>query len=308
MNVLVIKLGALGDVILALPAMAAIRARHAADRVTILTTPAFAPLLRKSGYADEVLETTRARPWQLRSWGRLAQTLRAGRFGRVYDLQMNDRTCLFFHLFWPIRKPEWVGIARGCSHRLPDADFCTLHAFDRHVAELALAGIPEVPVPDMAWLDGDVAGFGLSGRFALLVPGAAPGRPGKRWPAARFAELASALAARDVIPVVLGTRHEEEAATQILAACPGAVSLVGKTGIADIAALARKALVAIGNDTGPMHVAAMAGCPSLVLFSGESDPASSVPRGRKVAFLRRDPLAALAPEEVLETLENLLGC
>ncbi|HAU28519.1 MAG TPA: ADP-heptose--LPS heptosyltransferase [Rhodospirillaceae bacterium] len=306
MNVLVIKLGALGDVILALPAMAAIRAHHPGARITILTTPAFAPLLRKSGYADEVLETTRARFFQIRKWWQLARRLRQGKFARVYDLQMNDRTCLFFHVVWPFCKPEWVGIARGCSHPLPMADFHRLHAFDRHVAQLALAGIDKVPQPDMAWLDGDIKAFGVVPPFALLVPGAAPGRPGKRWPASQFGSLAVALAARGIQPVVLGTRHEAASAAEILSACPQAESLVDRTGIADIAALARGAVAAIGNDTGPMHVAAMAGAPSLVLFSGESDPAESAPRGRKVKVLRRVPLSDLAATEVIGALAGLL--
>jgi len=306
-NVLVIKLGALGDVILALPAMAAIRRHHAADRITILTTPAFASLLRKSGYADEVITTARARPWQVVQWLKLAATLRRGHFSRIYDLQMNDRTCLYFHLFWPLGKPEWVGIARGCSHALPMAEFHRLHAFDRHVAELSLAGVPEIPQPDMSWLESDLSRYALPADFALLVPGAAPGRPGKRWPAAHFGELAKGLQARGILPVVLGTRHEAEAASVILMACPQARSLVNQTGIEDIAALARKARVAVGNDTGPTHVIAMAGCPSLVLFSGESDPAESAPRGARVEILRQSPLSGLAPDTVLKMLGKLIA-
>ncbi|MBN8903381.1 MAG: hypothetical protein J0H57_20345, partial [Rhodospirillales bacterium] len=66
--------------------------------------------------------------------------------------------------------------------------------------------------------------------------------------------------------------------------------------------LARAARVAVGNDTGPMHLIGTAGCPSLVLFSDESDPALCAPRGPSVAVLRRPDLAGLEVETVLAAL------
>ena len=62
--------------------------------------------------------------------------------------------------------------------------------------------------------------------------------------------------------------------------------------------IARRAAAAVGNDTGPMHIAAAVGCPSLALFSAASDPALCGQRGPDVAFLRRPDLAALAVDEV----------
>jgi ADP-heptose:LPS heptosyltransferase len=70
----------------------------------------------------------------------------------------------------------------------------------------------------------------------------------------------------------------------------------------DIVALARGAVAAIGNDTGPMHAAAMAGCPSVVLYSNESDPALCAQRGPVVTILRRENLCALSVDEVIGAL------
>ena len=66
--------------------------------------------------------------------------------------------------------------------------------------------------------------------------------------------------------------------------------------------LARAAAVAIGNDTGPMHLIATAGCPSIVLFSGDSDPALCAPRGPLVDVLRRPDLATLDVDTVLHAM------
>lgn len=81
------------------------------------------------------------------------------------------------------------------------------------------------------------------------------------------------------------------------AAAPGGHDLAERPSLAEIAVLARAA-AAVGNDTGPMHLIAAAGCPTLVLFSDASDPALCAPRGPAVQILHRPDLGELAVEEV----------
>jgi len=169
----------------------------------------------------------------------------------------------------------------------------------------------EVPSPlydppsDLAFVRADISGFGLPARYALLVAGGSAHRPAKRWPAGHYAELAQRLAAEGVTPVLLGGEAERRELEAITAACPEAVSLLGRTSLEQIVVLARGAELAVGNDTGPMHLIAAAGCPSLALFSAASDPARTAPRGPRVATLRRERLADLTVEEVRQAVERL---
>jgi ADP-heptose:LPS heptosyltransferase len=80
---------------------------------------------------------------------------------------------------------------------------------------------------------------------------------------------------------------------------PRAVDLTGQTTLVDLFVLAREAALCVGNDTGPMHVAAAMGCPTVVLFSQASDPALCAPRGPRVAILQRADLTALRIDDVL---------
>ena len=73
----------------------------------------------------------------------------------------------------------------------------------------------------------------------------------------------------------------------------------------DLAALARRAVLAVGNDTGPMHVAALAGAPTVVLYSHASDPALCAQRGAQVTILREARLSDLTLEDVLKVLPPL---
>src|SRR3546814_5446412 len=78
--------------------------------------------------------------------------------------------------------------------------------------------------------------------------------------------------------------------------------LCGQTSLEALAELGRRATLAVGNDTGPIHLIAAAGCPALVLYSRESDPAKIAPRGPAVRTLRRGSLADLSVEEVWSAL------
>jgi ADP-heptose:LPS heptosyltransferase len=301
-RILVIKLGALGDFVQATGPFAAIRRHHAAARITLLTTRPYAEFARQSPYFDSVWLDDRPKAWQLRRWLTLRRWLRGRGYRRVYDLQTSDRSSLYYHLFWPGPYPEWSGIARGCSHRHTNPGRDAMHTVERQAEQLRLAGVAEVPPPELSWVSADVSRFRLPDRYALLVVGGAPHRPEKRWPADRYAALAVRLVDAGVTPVLLGTAVEGVEVGAVKAACPDAVSLLGRTGFSDIVALARGAVAAVGNDTGPMHLVGVAGCPAVVLYSHASDPALCGQRGPRVTILRRDDLGDLAVDEVTAAL------
>ncbi len=301
-RILIIKLGALGDFVQALGPMQAIRAAHPDAHIALLTAPSFVELADQCPWFDEVIADSRPPFRKIGSWYALRRRLRAGRFDRVYDLQTSDRTGWYWRLLGPGRRPEWSGIVPGpLRHANPARD--QMHTIDRQAEQLAIAGIARVPPPDLYWVEADIGRFDLPRRFVLLVPGASAHRLAKRWPAERFAALARDVAARGAKPVVVGVAAEKALAAAICGRCQEARDLTGETSLIELFALARRASGAVGNDSGPMHVAAAAGTPSVVLFSSESDPALCAPRGSGVVFIRRPELTGLSVTEVSGALK-----
>jgi ADP-heptose:LPS heptosyltransferase len=297
-RILVIRLGALGDFVLSFGPFAAIRAHHPQARITLLTTAPFAELGRRAPWFDAVAIDRRPSWWDLAGVLALRRQLRG--FDVVYDLQTSGRSSRYYAL---AGRPPWSGIATGASHphANPGRDF--MHTLERQREQLEMAGIADFPPPDLSWLHGE--DHGVARPYALLVPGAAPHRPRKRWPAARFGTLAAVLAGRGLTPVVLGTGGEAPLAATIRAAAPSACDLTGRTNLFDLATLGRGAALAVGNDTGPMHLLAAVGCPSVVLFSADSDPALTAPRapgGAWPTVLREADLADLPPDRVVAAL------
>jgi ADP-heptose:LPS heptosyltransferase len=298
-RILVIRLGAFGDLVQSFGPFAAIRAHHPAAQITLLTTVPHAPWLRQAPWFDQISIDTRPSFWNLVGMARLMRKLRG--YDMVYDLQTSGRSTRYF---WLAGRPHWSGIGVLRSHRHRDPDRDHQHTQDRQRGQLRDAGIRDVPRPDLSWLMQGPAPR-IAGPFALLVPGASPTRPEKRWPEHSFASLARQIAQRGLTPVLAGGASEKALAARISAACPKAVNLAGQTDVAALAALAARARVAVGNDTGPMHLAAAVGCRCIVLFGPGSDPALTAPRapdGTWATIIESPNLADLPPESVAAAL------
>ncbi len=304
-RILVIKLGALGDFIQAFGPFQAIRQTYPDARICLLTTPPFEKLAQQSGWFDKVLLDHRPRLTDIAGVLDLRRRLMRERFDLVVDLQTSGRSSAYRRLIWP-QTPLWSGIATGASHRHENPRRDAMHTIDRQTEQLAMLGIVPEKRVSMQWLTATPPSFaGLTDRFALLLPGGAAHRPEKRWPAENYADLAKLLIAKGVQPVVLGTETEAREAKTIVSACPEALSLISKTGLPELAALATRATLAVGNDTGPMHLAAVCGCPSVVIFSHASDPALCGQRGPHVAILRNERITAVSVQQVVEAAEGL---
>ncbi|HTH99390.1 MAG TPA: glycosyltransferase family 9 protein [Acidisoma sp.] len=299
-KILVIRLGALGDFILSFGPFAAIRAAHPQAHITLLTTAPFARLGRLSPWFDEVVIDRRAPWWDVRAFLEIRRKLRGYDF--VYDLQTSGRSSRYFA--WA-GKPGWSGIARGSSHPHANAGRDEMHTWERQRDQLAMAGIALVPAAETDWLIHAAQPPEVPQPYALLVPGASPHRPAKRWPTVLYGQLAVQLMRAGITPVVVGTGPEGALAARIQEQCPEAVDLTGQTDLPGLAALAAGARFAVGNDTGPMHLAAAVGCVCVTLFSYASDFNRTQPRGpegQRYIVLREDNLAELPVDEVLAAL------
>ncbi|VBB69292.1 ADP-heptose--lipooligosaccharide heptosyltransferase II [invertebrate metagenome] len=300
-RVLIIKLGALGDIVQAMGPFAAIRLHHAAALTVLLTGKSYRDFMHSSPYFDAIWVDERPKAWQIASWLALRTRLRAGRFSMVYDLQTSDRSSFYFRL---MGQPPWSGIARGCAYPHANPNRGRLHTLDRQAEQLAMAGLPVTPAPDWSWVQVDVTRFfDVRLPFVLLIAGGAQHRPDKRWPAECYATLAAWLIQCGRTPVLVGTSQDHLQIKRIMEICPRAVNLSGQTSLTDLIGLGRSAVAAVGNDTGPMHLLAASGCPYVVVLYGPaSDPILCAPRGHHVITLRcpnLDDLPVAAVESVL---------
>jgi len=299
MKILIVRLGALGDIVHALPVAAALRERYADATIDWLVDARYARLLELVPVIDRRVVISPgakaakgpAAAGELRFDGRAGVlravgALRAERYDAAVDLQGLLKSAVLARLSGARRV---IGFERRYLRERVAAPFYTErcdpgrpgHVVHKNLSVLRAFGVHDAPlvfpfsVGESPALEGVRDLVRDASGFALINPGAA--WPNKRWPPERFGETAAWL--RDhhgVASVVLWGPGEERLARAVAGTSKGAALPGPATQLADVIALARAARLMISGDTGPLHLAAAAGTPIVALF-GPTDPARNGP-------------------------------
>ena len=310
-RLLVIKFWGLGSLQLATPALRALRRRHPSAPLSLLTLKGNRELAEGFGLFDEVRCLDLAARGRVSLFVRLVQmlrALRAARYDRVYDFE-------FFTWFSALASLA-SGAPRTFGFAAPGVRRGGLHTdtvpFNRywHVARnfRALAGGEngaEVSIEELSVfrvlprheqeLDRVLNAGGR--RLVVMNPNAGDLAPERRWPSERFAAVAARLVREDdALVVVTGAPSEQDKTRAVLRAAGPLPSgrlqdLGGALSIGALHALLRRADVVISNDSGPMHIAAALGAPTLGLFGPET-PVMYAPLGAHTRVHYAPPLCS----------------
>ena len=261
------KLGALGDVVLATPLIARLLEVHAADQVTLLTAPEYQELFNGFHGLDIVAFKRKG----LVSMSRLLHWLLAQQFDVVYDLQGSLRSRMMTLLTQAQKRAGPVPALAYTHAPLPGKP--GTHAFDRFNAVLRAAGIEARPAVSpllfsaaaISRVDAWLQQQNLSGeQLVLLHAGASPRWPSKCWPESSFLALAQALESRGLSVIWLGGEAEAELNRRL--ASTAGIDACAVFDLGELAALGQRAVFAVTNDSGPMHLLATAGVPVYAFF------------------------------------------
>jgi lipopolysaccharide heptosyltransferase II len=298
-SILVIRLYFLGDVLLSTPVTAALRTRFEDAHIAVLIKRRARDILKGNPHIDEVIEYDEVERYHSPMWlWRLALRLRRRRYDLVVDLTGDHRSSLLLAAADP-------GFRVGLNHsgmgflldrRIP-------YGSEGHIIDHLLSSVESVgafvedPVPVLILTEDEIlesreqllgAGVAPDAPFVVLSPGA--NRHCRRWPAQRFGELAKMAWDRlGISSVITGSAGDLDVARAVVAASSAsAVSLAGRTSIRTLAGVASLASVFVGNDSGPLHIAASQGTPVVALF-GPSTPERYAPRGSALRVLWTHP-------------------
>jgi len=299
-KIMVIKHGALGDMIQALDGFASLRAGHPEAHLSLLTTPPFLDFTRAMPFFDDVLVDPRANPWNLMALIQMRNLFQQD-WTRIYDFQSSTRTRRYFQFLMPTAT-EFVGSPVKASHPLPD--MTGMNNRDRMVKTAVIGGCPAISAP-IDWLDARRPD--LAQPYAVMIPGCSPRKPAKRWPVAHFVSLAQKLLSRGVTPILVGTKVDQDAGEEIKASVPAVIDKINQTSLMDLAALFRGAALVVGNDTGPVFLAARLHAPTLMVMSRYTDPNMSAPFGAHAGWIKREDITTITADMVLELSDRIMN-
>lgn len=332
MRVLVVRIGAMGDILHALPAVSALRAAHPDWQIDWAVEPRWMSLLCNDASAEsrtsamplvDHIHPVPIKAWRRRTFSRqtlqeilnLRRTLRNRQYDLCLDLQGSIRSAVignfagaktFSGALHPREAPaRWFYSQRVLLHKA--------HVIE-HACEIVSTAIGEQLLPARAMLPVDEAAEAwctsklqqLGGKgFVVMNPGAGWGA--KRWPVERFGEVASGLAAHGYTTLVNAGPGEETLAEAVVTASKHTAQMVFCS-IGQLTSFLRRASLFIGGDTGPLHLAAALHCPVVGIY-GPTDPARNGPYGTQNIVLRhpeskRDHTRHAEPEAGLLTITS----
>ncbi len=306
-NILIIKPSSLGDIVLALPALTALRKSFPDAKISWLIRPEFAPLLENHPHLTEIIPFDRKflgkawfHPGALASLISFIRRLRRAEFDAVIDFQGLFRTA---SLAWLSGCKNRFGIENArefahlfYTHKIPQTQDC-IHLVDFYLKIIQNVGASDLDVhfvlpqhPEAAHsVGGLLASYGVAqDNYVVFVPGSA--HKDKRWPVERFAVLAEKISSQYGLSIVaVGTESEAGLIERLktLATTP-TTNFAGRTSLSELIALLKTARLVVSNDTGPGHIAAALGTPLVLMFSW-SNPARIAPYERSECIVAREP-------------------
>jgi len=316
-NILIIKPSSLGDIVLALPALSALRKNFPDARISWLIRPEFAPVLENHPYLTETILFDRkllAKAWfhpgAFCALASLIRRLRRNKFDAVFDFQGLLRTAA---LAWLSGCKNRFGMANArelahlfYTHKVEQDQDC-VHLVNYYLKIVRAAGASDLS-PALSGAEGvefvlpqDAAAVDSVSRlltsynierdnYIVFVSGSTD--PDKRWPVERFAALADKIASQFHLSIVAtgGTSEGRFIETLKSLAHVPVANLAGRTSLGELISLLRTARLVVSNDTGPGHIAAVLGTPLVLMYSW-SNPARIAPYGRPECMIAREPYA-----------------
>ena len=345
-RILIIRLGALGDVVRTLPAVEAIRDHYAEAQVAWLVEPRAAAVLHGQKAIDEILvfprdvlsRDLRAGRWFAagRTFYSFVRELREGRFGLVLDFHSILKSGILARLSGSSQRvalgpPEGREFSWLFANRVVPGDPTRRSRFERNAAMARFLGINDEVLRGYRFEATEESrlriekSWGDRPNCIAIHPGASPGKSYKRYAAQHYGEVARLLwRSQGVRSLVIrgADPDEHDLARTVVEASGGAAELAPETDTAsDLAALLARCRIFIGADTGPLHLAALVGTPVVQLL-GPTDPVQNTPFEGTPSLQLRVPIACspcrrgcatapcmalLSPRRVFDAAEELLA-
>lgn len=314
-NILVIRFGALGDVVQTIPAQYYLSQQYPKAHITMLSNPAYAIIFNAAPWVNKVINFKRPHRYSPRQlW--LFSKLAAGQYDLVVDFQ---NIVITRHLRWYLQKNnpklQWLSLDETNNfptQQIREGDI--LPGVQRYLELVRVLDRQPKPLltkfelwdfmdaTNLDWFDSDFAAKRPEMiERAIIVPGASQRNLHKIWPSRYYAKFIKLLQLQNFQPVLVGGASEMRLCAYLSELAPGVHNLCGQTDYKQLAGLIRRSRLVIGNDTGVVHMSALLGTPTLTILGPDRQGDWSGAVGSKAQIIKSDSnFLDLTPESVLD--------
>ena len=311
-NILIIKLGSLGDIVQCSGAIQDISENHKNDQIHLMTTKPYFDLLKKNPHISNVILDKRLPRYNLIYLYSLMKIIKKYKFSKVYDLQNSSRTSFYKRILFPkALKDIWSSTETTLPEGTTKEDFDKDSVLSRFDHQLKSSGIntSHTLTPDFSWSPSDISqikNYHQLEKYIVLFPFCSPHLTSKKWP--YYNDLISMINEKleNKFKVVIAPGPGEiKETSNINALC---VLDNGKAlDISQLAALIKDSSFVVANDTGPAHMTAHLGSNGLALFGAHTTAYKVSIERENFKPIQVSDLSKLSAEKVFERLVNSIS-
>ena len=306
-NILIIKLGAFGDIIMAEGAIHDIRNNYKNDHISVLTSPAYKKIYERCPWVDRVIVDPRDPRWRLDLMRKLNRKIGFDNFDVIFDLQRANRTSFYYR--WFVKKASWSGMAAGCDLPYSVPPTKEISVLEEFAIQLKSAGlsVEHTLSPEPTWFIEDVAEIlneaKVSDPYVVLLAGASARRTEKCWP--YYDKLAQKLINKGICVLTVPGPDDFDLCRTI----PG-IMLTGPhkyLNFFQLAGVLQKAAYVVGNDSGPSHLASHLGVPGLALFSGHVPAYRTGIEQDNFTYIEAEKMDLIPVEKIYDEIQKTIN-
>ena len=311
-NILIIKLGSLGDIVQCSGAIQDIFEHHKNDEIHLMTTKPYFDLFKKNPHISNVILDKRLPRYNLIYLYSLMKNIKKYKFHKVYDLQNSSRTTFYKNILFPKALKEiWSSSETTLPEGTTKKDFDKDSVLSRFDHQLKSSGIntSHTLKPDFSWSSSDISqikNYYQLDKYIVLFPFCSTHLSSKKWP--YYNDLISMINEKleNKFKVVIAPGPGEiKDASSINALC---VLDNGKAlDISQLAALIKDSSFVVANDTGPAHMTAHLGSKGIALFGSHTTPFKVSIERENFKAIQAPELSKLSPEKVFERLSEIIS-
>lgn len=301
MNILFIKHGSLGDIVISFGALKSIRKHFKKDQIFLLTQENYKKMFLDLPFVNEILVDNRKNIFS--SLLNYFFIIRKKKIDLVIDLQNSSRTN-FYHLFTKIFTNVKISSSRYFAHyRYISKAKGNHHISKNHIDQLKILGVKNFYKPDLSWMK---SRNNSSKNYVIIIPGCSKSGQHKRWPAHNFAKLSSYLIKKKFEVFLTGSNLDKEIINEIIDLCPGAKNKIEDSEIKNFYSLCKFAKLIISIDTGPGHIAGLTNQPMIWIANDNNVSKSGYPLGDSVYKILSKDIKTITSDDVEKVIKKVI--
>lgn len=301
MNILIIKHGSLGDLVLSIGAIKTLRNYFQNDKLILLTQSNYKKIFYDMPFVDLILEDNRENI--IKSIINIIFIVKKNKIDLVFDLQNSSRTSCYNFFIKYFSSSKILSARKFSSFKYSQKEKGYQHITKNHADQLKLLGINQYLLPDIEWMGKKEI---TKDKYVVLIPGASISGRNKKWPIFKYAAISKFLISINLKVYLTGSNADLEDINEIIKICPGAYNKISDSKIRDFFSLCKSAVLIIGNDTGPSHIAGLTNRPLIWLANINNTTDSSYPLGKNVHKLTSKNIKNISIHEVISKIKELI--